>query len=66
MAHEVWSQTDHPSGLGRISAQILALSFHVLSHHAPTRASFPLKTPQGYFFYEEESIGVLKTRFGKG
>ena len=65
MIHEVWAQMGSPSGLGKISAQILALRSSVMSHHAPTRASFPSKTQQGYFFYVKESIGVLKTRIGE-
>ena len=45
MVHEVWGrQKDHPSGLDRNTVQILALSFHITGHHAPTRASFHSKT----------------------
>ena len=53
-----------PNGLGRISVQILALRFHVLSHHTLHRASFYLKIGQEYFLHNEESFGMLKTRFG--
>jgi len=51
MVHEVWGQKDHPSGLDRNTVQILALSFHITGHHAPTRASFHLKTRQEDFLY---------------
>jgi hypothetical protein len=53
-----------PNGLGRISVQISALRFHVLGHSTLTRASFHLKTRQEYFLHDEESFGMLKTRFG--
>ena len=43
------------------SAQILALRSSVMSHHAPTRASFPPKTQQGYFdgYAEIQNRGKL-------
>jgi len=34
-----------------------------MSHTLP-RVSFHLKTRQEYFFYDEESFGMLKTGFG--
>jgi hypothetical protein len=52
MVHEVWGQKDHPSGLDRNTVQILALSFHITGHHAPTRASFHPKTIQEDFLYD--------------
>jgi len=55
---------DYPSGLGRNPVQILALNVYVVSHHTLPRASFHLKTRQGYFFYDQESFDMLKTRFG--
>ena len=55
---------DYPSGLGRNPVQNLALDVYVLSHHTLPRASFHLKTQQEYFFYDEESFDMLKTRFG--
>jgi hypothetical protein len=55
-----WGQKDHPSGLDRNSVQILALDVYVLSHHTLPRASFHLKTRQEYFFYDQESFGMLK------
>jgi hypothetical protein len=53
-----------PSGLGRISVQILALRFHILGHSTLTRASFHLKTRQEYFLHDKESFGMLKSRYG--
>jgi len=44
MFHEVWDQTDPPSGLGRISVHFLALNIYVLSHNAFPRASSPQNT----------------------
>jgi hypothetical protein len=41
-----WGQKDHPNGLDRSTVQILALSFQITGHHAPTRASFHPKTRQ--------------------
>ena len=35
-----------------------------MSHHALPRVSIHLKTRQEYFFYDEESFGMLKTGFG--
>jgi hypothetical protein len=64
MFHEVCGQMDYPSGLGRNPAQILALNVYVLSHHTLPRASFHLKTRQEYFFYDQESLDMLKTGFG--
>jgi hypothetical protein len=55
---------DYPSGLGRNPVQNLALNVYVLSHHTLPRVSFHLKTRQEYFFYDEESFGMLKTGFG--
>ena len=66
MVHEVWGQKDHPSGLDRNPVQILALSFHITGHHAPSRASFHLKTRQEDFLYNTKSSWVFKSRFGKG
>ena len=40
MVHEVWGQKDPPSGLDRNPVQILALSFHITGHHAPSRTPF--------------------------
>jgi hypothetical protein len=48
MVHKVWGQSDHPSGLGGIPVQILALSFHILGHHSPTRTPFHPKTRWQY------------------
>jgi uncharacterized membrane protein YsdA (DUF1294 family) len=45
--------------------QILALSFHITGHHAPTRASFHHKTRQEDFLYVTKSSWVLKIRFGE-
>jgi hypothetical protein len=53
-----------PNGLGRISVQILALRFHILGQSTLTEASFHIKTRQKYFLHDEESFGMLKTRFG--
>ena len=55
---------DYPSGLGRNPVQILALNVYVLSHHTLPRASFHPKTRQEYFFYDQKSFDMLKTRFG--
>ena len=66
MVHEVWGQKDHPSGLDRSPVQIVALSFHITGHHAPTRASFYPKARQEDFFYGTKSSGVLKSRFSEG
>jgi len=53
MVHEVWGQKDHPGGLDRNTVQILALSFHITGHHAPTRAAyFHPKTRQEDFLYD--------------
>jgi len=52
MAHEVWGQKDNLSGLDRNTVQILALSFHITGHHAPTRAIFHPKTRQEDFLYD--------------
>jgi hypothetical protein len=49
MVHEVWGQKDHPSGLDRIPVKILALSFHITGHHAPSRTSYHPKTRQENF-----------------
>ena len=65
MVHEVWGQKDHPSGLDRNPVPILALSFHITGHHAPTRASFHPKTRQEDFFYDTKSSWALKSRFGE-
>jgi hypothetical protein len=64
MVHKVWGQTAPPSGLGSIAVHFLALSIYVMSHHALPRVSFHLKTRQEYFFYDDESFGMLKTGFG--
>jgi len=29
IVHKVWGHLDHPSGLGGVPVQILALSFHI-------------------------------------
>lgn len=55
---------DPARGLGRISVQILALSVHVLSHHAPSRASLTPKARQRQFVYGEELSCMQKTRIG--
>jgi len=62
MVHKVWGQTAPPSGLGR--THFLALNIYVMSHHALPRVSFHLKTRQEYFFYIQESFGMLETGFG--
>ena len=64
MVPKVWGQMGSPSGLGRISVQILALKVSVLNHHAPPRASFHLKTQQEHFFNDQESFEMLKAEFG--
>jgi len=66
MVHKVWGQLDHPSGLGRILVQILALSSHITGHHAPSRASFHPKTRQENFLYHYAPAWLLKSRFGEG
>ena len=55
MVHDIWGQKDHPSGLDRNTVQFLALGFHILGHHAPTRASFYPKTRQEDFLYDTKS-----------
>jgi hypothetical protein len=60
MVHKVWGQTNPPSGLGRIPVHFLALIIYVFNHYALPRASSHLKSPQEYFFYNEESFGMLK------
>ena len=52
MVYEVWGQKDHPSGLDRNPVQVLALSFNISGHHAPTRASFHPKIRQKDFLYD--------------
>jgi len=59
MVYEVWGQKDQPSGRDRNQAQILALSFHITGHHAPTRAFFRPKTRQEDFLYDTISSWVL-------
>jgi len=59
MSHKVWGQSDHPSGLGGIPVQILALSFHILGHHSPNRASFHPITRWQHFLYDTKSSWVL-------
>jgi len=66
MVHKVWGQSDHPSGLGGISVQILAMSFHILGHHSPTRASSHPKTRWQHLLCDTKSSWVLKSRFGEG
>ena len=46
--------------------QILALSFHITGHHAPTRASFYPKTRQEDFLYDTKPSWGLKSIFGEG
>jgi hypothetical protein len=66
MVHEVWGQKDYPSGLDRNPVQILALSFHITGHHAPSSTSFHPKIRQKDFLYDTISSWVLKSRFGEG
>ena len=66
MVHEVWGKKDHPSGLDKNPVQILALSFHITSHHAPSRTSFLPKPRQDDFLYDTKSSWVLKSTFGEG
>jgi len=66
MVHKIWGQSDHPSGLGGIPVQILALSFHILGHHSPTKASFHPKTRWQHSLYDTKLSWVLKSRFGEG
>ena len=56
--HEVWGQTDHPSCLDKNPVQILALSFQITGHHAPSRTSFHPKTRQEDFLYDTKSSWV--------
>jgi len=51
MVHEVWVQKTTPVVWTEIQ-QILALSFNITGHHAPTRAPFHPKTRQEDFLYE--------------
>jgi hypothetical protein len=48
----VWGQKDQPSRRDRNPVQILALSFHITGHHAPTRASFHPKSRQEDLHYD--------------
>ena len=66
MVHKVWGPSGHPSGLGGIPVQILALSFHILGHHSPTRAPVHPKTRQEDLLYYTNSSWVLKSRSGEG
>jgi hypothetical protein len=66
MVYEVWDKKDHPSGLDRNPVQVLALSFHITGHHAPSRTSFHPKTRQEDFLNDTKSSWVSKSRFGEG
>ena len=66
MVHEIWGQKDHPSGLDRNPVKILAPSFHITGHHAPSRTSFHPKTRQGEDLYDTKSSWILKSRFDEG
>jgi len=48
------------------TVQILALSFHITGHHAPSRASYHPKTSQGDFLYDTKLSWGLKSIFGEG
>jgi len=66
MVHEVWGQKDHPGGLDRNTVQILALCFHIIGQHAPTRASFHPKTRREDFLYDTLSFWGLKSIVREG
>ena len=66
MVHEVWGQKNHPNGLDRNPVQILALSFFITGHHAPSRTWIHPKTRQEDFLYDTKSSWGLKSIFGEG
>jgi len=55
-----------PQWLDRNPGKILALSFHITGHHAPSRTSSHPKTRQEDFLYDTKSSWDLKSRFGEG
>ena len=61
MVHKVWGRLNPPSDPGGIFVKTLALTFHILGHHSPTRALFHPKTRWQHFLYNTKSSWVLES-----